>query len=161
MAQNKQVWEKVTSHTQVKLWDRVRYFHIDQGVRYDYGTDDSPRFVVAINGHLVEAREDKEDKYSMGTSDLFGHFFEAEVLRSEECSATETANQVHSIERTRYPQKNPSVEDTFTRATIIQYLEEIPLGYKTEQEHKVTEELIARARRHFAELDVNWKKSID
>lgn len=63
--------------------------------------------------------------------------------------------------RTEYPQENPQATDTFTRLQIIQYLDEVPLGYITEQDHKITEELVTRIQRHFAELSTKWEPSND
>lgn len=62
---------------------------------------------------------------------------------------------------TRCPCENPKPEDLFSRIQIIQYLEEIPLGYRTEEEHRFAESLILNVERHFAELDNSWKPSID
>jgi hypothetical protein len=65
-------------------------------------------------------------------------------------------------ERTRWAQSTPpKPDDTFTRLQVIQYLEEIPLGYRTQGEHEITEKLIERAQRHFAQLDAKWEPSID
>lgn len=65
------------------------------------------------------------------------------------------------INRTRFPCKNPNIEDCFTRGQIVVYLEEIPLGYRTEQEHKFAEQLIMTIQAHFAELDNSWQPTID
>ena len=65
------------------------------------------------------------------------------------------------MERTRHPQDNPSLDDTFTRGQILAYLEEIPLGYITERDHEITEKLIYRAQRHFAELSTEWEINND
>lgn len=68
---------------------------------------------------------------------------------------------MHDIERTRYPISNPQANDSFTRSQIIAYLDTVPLGYRTEQEHECTCRLIDRIQMHFIELDNNWKTSID
>jgi hypothetical protein len=68
---------------------------------------------------------------------------------------------MNSINETDYPQLNPSLEDKFTRRQILDYLEEIPLGYLTEREHEATEHLITRVQCHFAKLSTDWKPSND
>lgn len=63
-----------------------------------------------------------------------------------------------SIDKTRWPQKEqPDLNDMFSRIQIIKYLEHIPLGYRSERDHVVTEQLIVRIQKHFIELDKKWE----
>jgi len=62
---------------------------------------------------------------------------------------------------TRYPQKSPQPNDTFERWKVMEYLENIPLGERTEDDHKAICQFIYRARCHFAELDTRWEPSND
>ena len=71
------------------------------------------------------------------------------------------SNELDNIERSQYRQENPSMDDKFTRMQVIAYLEEISLGYVTERDHEMTENLIIRAQRHFSELSTNWEPSYD
>ena len=63
--------------------------------------------------------------------------------------------------RDEWVAESPRLEDTFTRQQIIEYLDEIPLGYRTEGEHEVTEGLIDRAKRHFAQLATTFEPPWD
>ena len=60
-------------------------------------------------------------------------------------------------EKTTYPAKDPKWEDKIERIQIVRYLEEIPLGYRTERDHEMLKEFVTRAQRHFAELDPDYE----
>ncbi len=60
-------------------------------------------------------------------------------------------------EKTAYPAKDPKWGDKIERIQIVRYLEEIPLGYRTERDHAILEEFVCRAQRHFAELDPDYE----
>jgi len=66
----------------------------------------------------------------------------------------------HSL-TTPYRQENPQPHDTFERWQVMEYLEHIPLGERTEADHKAICQFIHRARCHFAELDTQWQPSND
>lgn len=63
----------------------------------------------------------------------------------------------NDIGRTPYKQANPQWDDLFTRKQIVEYLDCIRLGEKSELELNVIIQFLERTKLHFMELDVNWK----
>jgi hypothetical protein len=61
----------------------------------------------------------------------------------------------------RWPAIDPQPDDRFTRLQIIQFLEEIPLGYRTEAEHGALERFVDVAQRQFARLSTDFEPPND
>lgn len=47
-------------------------------------------------------------------------------------------------------------DDQFSRLSIVEYLDEIPLEYRSEDDLELLERFIIRAKMHFIQLSPSW-----
>lgn len=58
-------------------------------------------------------------------------------------------------------QRMVSPHDIFERWQVIEWMDTVPLGYITQRDHEITDALVTKMQRLFAELPTDWKPSED
>lgn len=57
--------------------------------------------------------------------------------------------------------ENPECSDLLERWVVVEYLDHIPMGERSESDVEAISQFIHRAKCHFAKLDQRWRPSSD